>query len=568
MKKLNLSISAKTSIICGVIVLVILSLNTVIANQLSSRLVSFIFDEYVGEVERTIDKQGIELTTSLEERVSVISGICANASASFLYNINTKSMQMVLISYMAFDGLTAIEVFDETDESFVAVWRAGGKLKADRALPANLIIDRSLSVANDSVYEKQKVGEVNVYYTDVSITAKIDAEKKKSAEAIFAFRNIVNSRLNKATLIQVVSLIIVVAMLVAAITTCLWYIMAKPMHRLKVMVIDLVNGEGDLTKRLRVKNRDEVGELADWFNQFIERVQILIKGFSENVGILNDSSSSMSEIADMMASSAESVSEKSNTVAAATEEMSSNMTQVANASEQTTTNVTMVAAATEEMNVTFNEITANSEKARNVTGEAVEKAKSASLKVNELGIAAAEINKVTEVITEISEQTNLLALNATIEAARAGDAGKGFAVVANEIKELAKQTADATQDIKTKIEGIQASTKGTVSEIGEISQVIDAVNEIVSIISTTVSEQGITTSEISKNVAQASEGIQEVNQSVAESSSVAGGIAADIADVNASSADMVTSCSQVNDSAEQLSNLAEQLSRQVDTFKV
>ena len=568
MKNLNLSISVKTSIICGVIVLVILSLNTAIFNKLSSNLVSFIFEEYVGKVEQTIDKQGGELKKSLNDRVTVISGICANASASFLYNINTKAMLMVMKSYMAFDGLQAIEVFDETDEPFVAVWKEQNELKNDRALPASIMRDKMLSQGDDSIYEKQKVGSVKVYYTDDQIVATMAAEKKKSGEAIAAFRNNVDSRLNKLTIIQIVTLIIVVAMLIAAIKICLWYTMAKPLYKLNKMVIDLVQGEGDLTKRLQVNTRDEVGELADWFNQFIERMQTLIKGFSENVGILNASSSSMSEIADLMASSAESVSEKSNTVAAATEEMSTNMTLVANASEQTTTNVTMVAAATEEMNVTFNEITTNSEKARTVTGNAVEKAKSASVKVNELGMAASEINKVTEVITEISEQTNLLALNATIEAARAGEAGKGFAVVANEIKELAKQTADATQDIKKKIEGIRASTEGTVSEIGEITQVIDAVNEIVSIISTAVNEQGIATSEISKNVAQASEGIQEVNQSVSESSSVAGEISADIADVNSSADEMVNSCSQVNGSAEQLADLAEQLSKQVEAFKV
>ena len=568
MKNLNLSISVKTSIICGVIVLVILSLNTAIFNKLSSNLVSFIFEEYVGKVEQTIDKQGGELKKSLNDRVTVISGICANASASFLYNINTKAMLMVMKSYMAFDGLQAIEVFDETDEPFVAVWKEQNELKNDRALPASIMRDKMLSQGDDSIYEKQKVGSVKVYYTDDQIVATMAAEKKKSVEAIAVFRNNVDSRLNKLTIIQIVTLIIVVAMLIAAIKICLWYTMAKPLYKLNKMVIDLVQGEGDLTKRLQVNTRDEVGELADWFNQFIERMQTLIKGFSENVGILNASSSSMSEIADLMASSAESVSEKSNTVAAATEEMSTNMTLVANASEQTTTNVTMVAAATEEMNVTFNEITTNSEKARTVTGNAVEKAKSASVKVNELGMAASEINKVTEVITEISEQTNLLALNATIEAARAGEAGKGFAVVANEIKELAKQTADATQDIKKKIEGIRASTEGTVSEIGEITQVIDAVNEIVSIISTAVNEQGIATSEISKNVAQASEGIQEVNQSVSESSSVAGEISADIADVNSSADEMVNSCSQVNGSAEQLADLAEQLSKQVEAFKV
>lgn len=156
------------------------------------------------------------------------------------------------------------------------------------------------------------------------------------------------------------------------------------------------------------------------------------------------------------------------------------------------------------MTTTINEIAQNTEKANTITGEAVSEAKGASDNVDELGSAAQEISKVTETVTEISEQTNLLALNATIEAARAGDAGKGFAVVANEIKELARQTAEATQDIKRRIEGIQDSTSGTVTKIQQISKVINDVNDIVSTIASSVEEQSVTTKEIATNVAQAS----------------------------------------------------------------
>lgn len=568
MKKLKLGVSAKISIICGIIVLLILSANTAIFNRLSSNLVSFIFDEYVGKVEKTIDTQASDLKQTLKERVKVISGICANASASFIYNIDTKSMQMVLQSYMAFDGLVAIEVIDELEEPFSAIWRENGALKEARKLPDGHTLNKAFSHTSDSVYEKNKIGIVRVYYTEDIITKQVLAEKAASKTSIDAFRKIVETRFNRATFVQIVILLCVVAVLVLSIIVSLKIIMGRPMEKLMEMVKDLVQGEGDLTKRLQVTTHDEIGELADWFNRFIERMQTLIREFAGNVGVLNSSSTSMSEVADTMAESAQNVSEKSNTVAASTEEMSSNMALVTNASEQTTSNVTMVAAATEEMNATFNEITANSDKARGVTGDAVIKAQGASEKVNELGEAATEISKVTEVITEISEQTNLLALNATIEAARAGEAGKGFAVVANEIKELAKQTAEATQDIKKKIEGIQGSTQATVEEIGEITQVIDDVNEIVSVIAASVKEQGVATTEISKNVSQASQGIQEVHQSVAESANVAGIIAADIADVNSTAGEMADSSSQLNREADQLSDLAEQLSQQVGAFKV
>ncbi|WP_155323293.1 methyl-accepting chemotaxis protein [Desulfosarcina ovata] len=178
------------------------------------------------------------------------------------------------------------------------------------------------------------------------------------------------------------------------------------------------------------------------------------------------------------------------------------------------------------------------------------------------------MGKVTEAITEISEQTNLLALNATIEAARAGEAGKGFAVVANEIKDLAKQTSDATLDIKQQIEAIQGSTNGTIEAINQIGTVIDTVNEIVATIATAVEEQSISTKEIAENIAQISQGVGEVNENVAQSSSVAGEITQSIGEVNQSAGEMASSSSQVRLSAEDLSQLAEKLNIMVGRFKV
>ncbi|GAB6096987.1 hypothetical protein JCM14469_32410 [Desulfatiferula olefinivorans] len=567
LNRLKLSVSAKISIICGVIVLLILSLNTVIVNRITAGLVSSIFTEYVGQVERTLDNQGDELKIALKNRIAIISRVCASASSTFLYNIDTKALEQVLMSYMDFDGLIAIEVFDENNEPFLAIWRKGKDLSNGRIIPESVVLDKEFSYAIDSIYENNKIGSVRTYYSEADIITQIAAKKDHAAKTVASFRKTVDAQSGRATLIQVGILFCVVLVLVCAVTISLRVIMGRPMRHLMDMVIDLVQGKGDLTKRLRIETKDEIGELADWFNRFIERMQTLIKGFSENVEVLNTSSMTLTDVAETMTGHARGVSEKSRSVAAATEEMSSNMSQVAQASENATSNVSMVAAATEEMNATFTEISTNSEKAVAVTGDAVQKAKSASEKVNELGKAAADISKVTEVITEISEQTNLLALNATIEAARAGEAGKGFAVVANEIKELAKQTAEATQDIKKKIEGIQASTDGTVSEIGDISQVIDSVNHIVSVIVSAVKEQDVATNEIARNTEQAALGIQNVHHSMAESSKVASDIASDIAEVNSAATDMSASCMKVNESAEKLSDLSVTLSTQVGQYR-
>ena len=236
--------------------------------------------------------------------------------------------------------------------------------------------------------------------------------------------------------------------------------------------------------------------------------------------------------------------------------------------EQATANLTSVATATEEMTATIGEIASNSEKARAITAEATEQADKASDLIKELGQAAQEIGKVTETITSISAQTNLLALNATIEAARAGAAGKGFAVVANEIKQLAQQTAAATEDIKAKITGIQSSTAASVQDIEKVGGVIRQVTEIVSTIATAIEEQSTVTKDIAGNIAQASTGVQDANQRVGQSASVSQNIASDIAEMNRASGEMSSGSEQVLTRASELAQLASNLQQTVGRFKL
>jgi methyl-accepting chemotaxis protein len=281
----------------------------------------------------------------------------------------------------------------------------------------------------------------------------------------------------------------------------------------------------------------------------------------EVAGIIAPSSENLSDLSTGMADSTREISAKVDTVAAASEEMSSNMNAAAAAMEETSTNIGMVASAAEEMTATINEIAINTEKARTVTAGGVSQASNASAQVGKLGESVMEIGKVVETITDISEQVNLLALNATIEAARAGEAGKGFAVVANEIKELARQTSEATGAIKRQVEDVQSSTDGTVSEIGQISGVVHDIDEIVSTIATAVEEQSATAQEIANNVTQASQGVGEVNENVAQSSTVSSEISRDISLVNQEIREISGNSSRLSDSAEELSQLSNKLNQ-------
>lgn len=324
---------------------------------------------------------------------------------------------------------------------------------------------------------------------------------------------------------------------------------------------------GDFREKIDTDRSDEIGQFLIALNQMAQQLQDTIKNVVNGIGTLTDSSTELAVISEQLTTDADDTSGRSDSVATAAEEMTSNLQAVAAAMEQSATNASMVAAATEEMSSTISEIAGNAENARVISNNAVEQAASASESMASLGRAAREINHVTETITEISEQTNLLALNATIEAARAGEAGKGFAVVANEIKELAKQTAEATMDIKAKINDVQSTTDTTVTQIDSVGEVITEINEIVNGMATAVEQQSSATQEITVNINQASEGIQEVNENVSQSSSVAGSISEEISEVTQSSKEMLVSSSTVRESSTNLSGLAEQLNQLVARFK-
>jgi methyl-accepting chemotaxis protein len=406
-------------------------------------------------------------------------------------------------------------------------------------------------------WKKGEVGSVALLRLSTA-EASVAAREQEAAERRMAGDNLLGA--------IVTFCILAVFMCGLAIVVVRWLVV-RPVGGLVASMRDIAQGEGDLTRRLDETGKDEMGDVARAFNQFIVKLQGVIAQTASNADSVAVAAVEVSSVSTRTAKSVQTMSGKTSTVAAAAEESSANTMSVAAGMERASANLSSVAGATEEMSATIGEIAANAEKARAISAEAEAQATSVSALMQQLGGAAQEIGKVTETITDISSQTNLLALNATIEAARAGAAGKGFAVVANEIKELARQTAAATEDIKRRIGGVQGSAGSAIADIEKINGVIKEVGHIIAGIASAIEEQAVVTKGVAGNIAQASAGVEEANERVGQTAAVAKTMAVDIASVDAAAAEIRAGGEQVQASAAELSALAAQLQKLLGQFK-
>jgi methyl-accepting chemotaxis protein len=331
-----------------------------------------------------------------------------------------------------------------------------------------------------------------------------------------------------------------IGILVAVVVGFLGWTLGQAISSSTASALNLANAiaAGDLTKDdLEADGKDELAELMQALNQMKNHLRRVIQSIASTSAHVASASEELSATNQQISTNSEQTSAQVGIVSAATQQVSQNLQ--------------CVSTGAEEMTTTIQSIASNAHEAATVASNAVQTAQAANATVAKLGASSAEIGEVIKVITSIAQQTNLLALNATIEAARAGEAGKGFAVVANEVKELAKQTAKATEDISRKINAIQTDTQGAVEAIGTIGGVIGQISDISGTIATAVEEQSATTNEMTRNVADAAKGSGEITRNIEGVSEAARGTSSSAQESQKAANELAEMAAQLRDLVEQ-----------------
>ena len=485
---------------------------------------------------------------SLKQQQSLLVTSCIQRLAGSLklplYNLDEALVKILITAELMDPNLGAIVITDaKGTPSTWLVRTPAGEITKSTAVPTETAI-REAIIMSPEAGSKEVLGWVKLWMSPNALAT----ERQKMQQ----------------------DLVIQLVLLGCALMVSTWLLARWIIQRpLEVVTRQLhAIAEGDLTTRSQFKSNDEFGQLANELDITADALMSMIKGISENALRLKSAANTLTGTATNQAAAAEETTVQANTVAAAGEELSVNAKTMAASAAQITKSTETVSASIEAMSDSIRQVSTNCAKESEIARKADTQARETQALMAKLDESARQIGKVVELINRIAEQTNLLALNATIEAASAGEAGRGFAVVAHEVKELARQSAAATEVIRKQVGLIQDNTSASIKSLEEVGHIIEQVSQISSSIAAAVEEQSATTSEIVGTIHGVSTATSTLSQNVNQTAEGASEVARNIAGVSTAAADGARGATLVSTSATELNALSATLSQLVAKFKI
>ncbi|HMA65433.1 MAG: methyl-accepting chemotaxis protein [Fibrobacterota bacterium] len=486
-----------------------------------------------------------ETKQTLSEEIDIAADLLAYGFGVALDASDFKAMTAVYETLKEKKQISYVIIFDEQNKVINSYNPHDFKIDLDRSSFSEKIL-----LTRDFIEKAKVIKTAAATYGTVVVGISLQSVKEK-----------VSSIITSTLLVSLafLALFITIALLVSNR-------IIQPIKAVMNTLNSLKNG--DLTQKCHVTSVDETKHIAAAVNQTIDSFDSIIRNIKSYSGVLTEESGHLSEKSSVISSNSSSIVVKTSQTTQSVKDSDNSVSAISDTAGQMSMNINTIASSIEEMSASLNEVARNCQRESQIASEANTQSKLSRQLMDKLDLSAKEISKIVDAINDVAKRTNLLALNATIEAASAGEAGKGFAVVAAEVKDLAHQTANATNQIKKLVKEMQSNTDNAVNAIAQIDSIIGDVNIISQTIVSAVEEQSTTISEISKNMTNVNTSAHSIASNVNTSSNGIKQIMTLIVDVDSSVKETTSSVSVIKGSADQLAKIVEGLNNIIMKFKV